>query len=60
MTCALITRNPDDVQFYERQVVAFHVTDYLGEGTARGDWPGHLQGVVRPLLPWDTKLVSDV
>lgn len=50
----LLARNPDMAQFTERQVLAFTVTDEMGDGTARGDWAGTLDGMVRPLLDWET------
>ena len=54
VTCSLITRSPDMVQFDENQIISFRVVDASGEGTARGDWTGEMPGVVRPLLPWTT------
>jgi len=59
VSCAVITRNPDDTQFFEQQTIAFHVTDSMGEGTARGDWAGDFNGVIRPLLKWDTEVQSN-
>jgi lipopolysaccharide transport system ATP-binding protein len=54
VTVGLETVEPQIVQCYERQVVAFQVID-SGEGnSARGDYAGHLNGVVRPLLNWTT------
>ena len=50
----VLSRNTDTSQFYEKQMVAFTVTDNMGEGTARGDWAGWMGGVIRPLLEWDT------
>ena len=38
----------------EREVVAFNVMDTVEGDSARGDWVGRLQGVVRPLLEWET------
>jgi lipopolysaccharide transport system ATP-binding protein len=54
VSCSLITRNPDTVQFDENQIIAFRAIDAGGEGTARGDWTGEMPGVVRPLLEWTT------
>jgi lipopolysaccharide transport system ATP-binding protein len=54
ISVALMTRSPDSPQFHEGQVVSFNVLDNMGEGTARGDWPGWFGGVVRPLLDWQT------
>jgi lipopolysaccharide transport system ATP-binding protein len=49
------TLNPPIRQFYERDAVAFNVIDNLADGGARGDWPGIMGGLVRPLLKWDTQ-----
>ncbi len=40
----------------ERDVVAFQVTDPLEGGSARGKYAGKLPGVVRPMVPWETKM----
>ena len=59
VSCGLSTRSPNSPQFYEPQLIAFNVTDNMGEGTARGDWSGDFGGVVRPLLQWETKYVTE-
>jgi lipopolysaccharide transport system ATP-binding protein len=51
---ALTTLDPDIHQFTERQVVAFQVVDTTEGNAARGDWAGRMNGVVRPLLHWQT------
>jgi lipopolysaccharide transport system ATP-binding protein len=51
---ALTTLDPNIHQFTERQVVAFQVVDTTEGNAARGDWAGHMKGVVRPLLQWQT------
>lgn len=57
VSAGLSTLNPIIAQFYERDAVAFHVTDSIEEGeTARGAWAGNMGGLVRPLLKWDTQL----
>jgi lipopolysaccharide transport system ATP-binding protein len=43
-------------QFQERDVVAFHVVDSHDGDSARGDWAGKVDGVIRPLLSWNTQL----
>lgn len=58
VTASLITRGPDDGVFDEQQVIAFNVMDNMGPGTARGDWGGHMPGVIRPLLDWTTEQIS--
>jgi lipopolysaccharide transport system ATP-binding protein len=42
------------VQFYEADAVAFHVVDSLDGNSARGDYAGTMEGVVRPMLKWQT------
>jgi lipopolysaccharide transport system ATP-binding protein len=50
---------PDMVQFWERNAVAFQVADAAGGDTARGDYPGGIPGSVRPLLKWSTEYYPD-
>ncbi len=55
---AISTMDPAHVHFYERDAVAFQVVDTLAGDSARGDYGGPFPGVVRPLLKWETELVS--
>ncbi len=50
-----ITMEPVVPQFLEREAVAFQVIDSLDGDTARGDWAGNMDGVVRPIFNWETK-----
>ncbi|HKC63766.1 MAG TPA: ABC transporter ATP-binding protein [Pyrinomonadaceae bacterium] len=52
---AVSTLDPATVHFYERDAVAFQVIDSLEGNSARGDYAGHIPGVVRPLLQWTTR-----
>lgn len=52
----LETVEPRIKQFDERQVVAFTVVDSFEGDSARVDFAGRFQGVVRPLLDWETLL----
>ncbi len=45
------------VQFHERNVVSFQVFDSLDGDSARGDWAGEMEGVLRPLLKWTTTFI---
>jgi lipopolysaccharide transport system ATP-binding protein len=51
----LNTIQPMTSQFYELDAVAFQVIDSLDGDSARGDYAGHVGGVVRPLLQWSTQ-----
>jgi lipopolysaccharide transport system ATP-binding protein len=42
------------VQFYEADAVAFHVVDSIDGNSARGDYAGTMEGVMRPMLKWQT------
>jgi lipopolysaccharide transport system ATP-binding protein len=51
----LLTTDPTMVQFQLRDAAAFHVVDSLDGDSARGDWAGKVDGVLRPLLNWNTQ-----
>jgi lipopolysaccharide transport system ATP-binding protein len=59
VNAALATMNPFAPQFWERSVVAFQVVDSFDGDSARGDYSGRMGGVVRPILPWNTKFSPD-
>jgi lipopolysaccharide transport system ATP-binding protein len=59
VTAALITLSPVELQYYERDVVAFQVVDSCEGDSVRGDWGGRITGVVRPLLEWNTQFSPD-
>jgi lipopolysaccharide transport system ATP-binding protein len=52
---AISTHDPFAVHVYERDAIAFRVIDTLEGETARGDYVGHMPGVVRPALNWRTE-----
>jgi lipopolysaccharide transport system ATP-binding protein len=51
---AITTLAPTNVRVYEREAIAFQVIDSNDGDSARGDYAGHLPGIVRPLLKWET------
>jgi lipopolysaccharide transport system ATP-binding protein len=53
------TVDPRIFQFWEADAVAFQVIDNLDGDSARGDYGGHIAGVVRPLLRWSTRCSLD-
>ena len=48
------TYEPLATHFNERDAVAFIVADSLDGNSARGDFAGHMDGVIRPILNWET------
>ena len=52
---ALVSHDPDMVHFFEHDLLAFQVNDSLDGDSARGDYAGHMPGVVRPKLSWETE-----
>lgn len=56
---AVTTYLPMRVHFYQRDAVAFQVVDSLEGDSARGDYVGHLPGVVRPVVDWTTTWSSN-
>jgi lipopolysaccharide transport system ATP-binding protein len=54
------TIDPAIFQFYENDVVAFQVVDHQHPDSARGDFTGNIDGIVRPRLPWNTQLLGPV
>jgi len=51
----MIAVEPFIFQYWSRSSVAFMVTDSLDGDSSRGDWTGHMPGVVRPMLRWTTR-----
>jgi lipopolysaccharide transport system ATP-binding protein len=52
---SMIALEPFIFQYQSRSAVAFLVTDSLDGDSARGDWTGHMPGVMRPMLKWTTQ-----
>jgi len=59
-TAIIISVDPVVTHVLEREVVAFEVTDYAVEGSARGAYAGPYPGVVRPLLDWTTDRADEL
>lgn len=51
----LVTQRPQILQYAVEAAVAFHVIDAMDGTSARGEWAGGMQGVVRPQLKWTTE-----
>jgi lipopolysaccharide transport system ATP-binding protein len=56
---AVSEHNPVVIHLHHPASVAFQVVDSLDGDSARGDYAGHMPGVVRPLLRWDTRFESN-
>ena len=53
----IITESPFKIHCDDENAVAFQVVDSLHGDSARGDFPGKILGVVRPLLRWSTQFI---
>jgi len=51
---AITTLSHMNIRLYERDTIAFQIIDSTDGDSARGDYTGHLPGIVRPLLTWET------
>ena len=58
VSIGLDTLNPLIIQFWEKVAVGFQVVDNHHPNSARGDWTGRIEGVVRPLLNWQNESLS--
>ncbi len=56
---AVSTHDPFTVHVYERDAIAFRVIDSTDGDTARGDYAGHMPGVVRPTLKWENEYFAN-
>jgi len=58
LTVAISTYNPLEVQFVVSEAIAFTVLEAESADTSRGDFAGHLPGIVRPLIATQTEIIS--
>ena len=56
---SMLAIEPYVFQYWNRGAVAFLVKDSLEGDSARGDWTGHMPGVMRPLLRWTTQTATE-
>ena len=54
----MVSHDPDIVHFFEPDVLTFQVNDSLDGDSARGDYAGHMPGVVRPIMSWETEYLQ--
>lgn len=55
---AISTYKPFEVHFIEDDAVAFTVVEAETGETSRGDYAGHLPGIIRPLIASQTQIIS--
>lgn len=55
----VITTEPVTCQFSVRDAIAFQIMDGVNRKSARGDWIGHMPGLIRPLLEWKTRYIPN-
>jgi lipopolysaccharide transport system ATP-binding protein len=46
------------LHFNALEAVSFNVVDSLEGDTARGDYAGKMEGVIRPILDWETSFTG--
>ncbi|MDA8085800.1 MAG: ABC transporter ATP-binding protein [Nitrospiraceae bacterium] len=59
VSTGLTRLHPTERLLHERDAVVFQVVDSDGNSPTRGDWPGAMEGAVRPFLRWTTRLNQD-
>jgi lipopolysaccharide transport system ATP-binding protein len=52
---AIVTHDPFQVHFHERDCIAFNMIDDLNISPTRGEYVGSLPGIIRPLMKWESK-----
>ncbi|NTS43772.1 ABC transporter ATP-binding protein [Flavisolibacter sp. BT320] len=55
---AMMSYNPYIVHFNEVDAIGFNIVDILNGETARGTYGGSIPGVIRPVLPWETRILN--
>jgi lipopolysaccharide transport system ATP-binding protein len=55
---AVITSDPFELHAYHEDSISFFVKDSLDGDSARGEYVGSYQGVVRPLFNWHSDFIS--
>ncbi len=56
VNAAVVTYTPTlNVHFYATDVVIFDIFDPMTGDTARGDFGGKMEGVMRPMVDWETR-----
>ncbi len=57
VSAVLITLEPKKELFFEKDTLGFEIYDPMEKDSARGDWEGQLEGIVRPLFRWETRYI---
>ena len=52
---AIVTHDPFQVHFHERDCIAFNMIDNQINSPTRGEYVGSLPGIIRPLMKWESK-----
>ena len=52
---AIVTHDPFQVHFHERDCIAFNMIDDFDLSPTRGEYVGNLPGIIRPLMKWESK-----
>lgn len=51
---AIVTHDPFQVHFHERDCIAFNMIDDQINSLTRGEYVGSLPGIIRPLMKWES------
>lgn len=52
---AIVTHDPFQVHFHERDCIAFNMIDNQINSPTRGEYVGSLPGIIRPLMKWESR-----
>ena len=52
---ALVTHDPFQIHFHERDAIAFNMIENLEKSSTRGEYVGSLPGIIRPKFEWESK-----
>jgi lipopolysaccharide transport system ATP-binding protein len=55
---AIVTHNPFQVHFHERDCIAFNMVDIQINSPTKGEYVGSLPGIIRPLMKWESKNIN--
>ncbi|MCX6188615.1 MAG: ABC transporter ATP-binding protein [Bacteroidetes bacterium] len=55
---ALVTHDPFVIHLHEKECIAINMVDNSIQSPTRGEYVGNLPGIIRPLLNWESKIIT--